>query len=385
MKVYLDNSATTALAPEVLEAMLPYMTEHYGNANSLHSFGREAFKAVDLARNQVAQAIHCKPNEVYFTSGGTESDNWVLKGIAAKHCRKGRHIIVSAIEHAAMLSTCKQLEKQGFEITYLPVDHEGLVSVEDLKAAIRKDTILVSVMLVNNEIGTIQPIRQLADVAHSAGALMHTDAVQAVGVIPVDVVELGVDLLSLSAHKFYGPKGIGALYKRTGIAIEPLMSGGHQERTMRGGTTNVPAVVGLGAAITTAVAQVEENAARIKQIRDHFVDRVLNEIPDSTFNGSKTARTAGNANISFRYIEGESILQMLDLNGIAVSTGSACSSGSLDPSHVMLAIGCTIPQSHSSIRFSFGKHNTLEEADYVVEKLKKCIGTLRAMSPLYHA
>lgn len=384
MKVYLDHSATTPVDPAVLECMLPYFSECAGNANSLHSFGRAAAAAVDKARGQVAAAIGCKPQEVYFTSGGTESDNWALKGIAAKNREKGDHIIISAIEHAAMLSSAKQLEKQGFRISYLGVDSDGIVKLDELERIIDDKTILVSVMTANNEIGTIQPIREIAKIAHTHGALMHTDAVQAVGNIPVDVRELDVDLLSLSGHKFYGPKGIGVLYKRTGVAIEPLNAGGHQERTMRGGTTNVPAVVGIGAAIELAMRNLAENAAHERMLRDRFAERVLAEIPDAIYNGSKVHRLPGNANISFRYIEGESILQMLDIQGIAVSTGSACSSGSLEPSHVMLAIGCTIPQSHSSIRFSFGKENTVEETDYVAEKLAKCIRTLREMSPLYH-
>lgn len=381
MKVYLDHSATTPVSETVLQKMLPYFSQHFGNANSLHAFGREAAQAVDASRQQVAQALGCKPSEIYFTSGGTESDNWALKGILAKNPNK-KQLILSRIEHAAMLATAKQLSKDGYTVRYLDVDREGLVNPKQLEEIITDETALVSCMLANNEIGTIQPIAELAEIAHRHGALMHTDAVQAVGSINVDVRQLHVDLLSLSAHKFYGPKGIGVLYKKTGVLIEPLIVGGHQERTMRGGTSNVPLIVGLGEAMSQATADLDSNAERIKALRDRFVERVLKEIADTVYNGSKDLRLPGNANFSFKYIEGEGLLSLLDLNGIAVSTGSACSSGSLEPSHVMLAIGCSVPQSHGSIRFSFGRENTEEQVDYVVEKLAACVKRLREMSPL---
>ena len=384
MKVYLDHAATTYTDPEVFEAMKPYFCEVFGNASSLHGFGREAAKAVDKARGQVAAALGCKPSEVYFTSGGTESDNWALKGIMHAHTDKGRHLITSRIEHHAVLHACEQLEKEGFEVTYVDVDETGKIRMDQLEAAIRPDTVLVSVMAANNEVGTVQPIGEIAKLCKAKGALFHTDAVQAVGSLPLNVSEQGIDLLSLSAHKFYGPKGVGALIVRNGVRLDKLIIGGAQERSMRGGTTNTPGIVGLGEAIARAVGGMEENNAHVKSLRDHFIDRVQKEIPDLRLNGHPTDRLPNNVNFSFEYVEGESILMTLDLKGIAVSSGSACTSGSLDPSHVLLAMGVPVELAHGSIRFTFGRRNTLEETDYTVEVLKETLQNLRAMSPLFN-
>lgn len=384
MKVYLDHAATTYTDPEVFEAMKPYFCEVFGNASSLHGFGREAAKAVDKARGQVAAALGCKPSEVYFTSGGTESDNWALKGIMHAHTDKGRHLITSRIEHHAVLHACEQLEKEGFEVTYVDVDETGKIRMDQLEAAIRPDTVLVSVMAANNEVGTVQPIGEIAKLCKAKGALFHTDAVQAVGSLPLNVSEQGIDLLSLSAHKFYGPKGVGALIVRNGVRLDKLIIGGAQERSMRGGTTNTPGIVGLGEAIARAVGGMEENNAHVRALRDHFIDRVQKEIPDLRLNGHPTDRLPNNVNFSFEYVEGESILMTLDLKGIAVSSGSACTSGSLDPSHVLLAMGVPVELAHGSIRFTFGRRNTLEETDYTVEVLKETLQNLRAMSPLFN-
>ena len=384
MKVYLDHAATTYTDPEVFEAMKPYFCEVFGNASSLHGFGREAAKAVDKARGQVAAALGCKPSEVYFTSGGTESDNWALKGIMHAHTDKGRHLITSKIEHHAVLHACEQLEKEGFEVTYVDVDETGKIRLDQLEAAIRPDTVLVSVMAANNEVGTVQPIGEIAKLCKAKGALFHTDAVQAVGSLPLNVSEQGIDLLSLSAHKFYGPKGVGALIVRNGVRLDKLIIGGAQERSMRGGTTNTPGIVGLGEAIARAVGGMEENNAHVRALRDHFIDRVQKEIPDLRLNGHPTDRLPNNVNFSFEYVEGESILMTLDLKGIAVSSGSACTSGSLDPSHVLLAMGVPVELAHGSIRFTFGRRNTLEETDYTVEVLKETLQNLRAMSPLFN-
>ena len=384
MKVYLDHAATTYTDPEVFEAMKPYFCEVFGNASSLHGFGREAAKAVDKARGQVAAALGCKPSEVYFTSGGTESDNWALKGIMHAHTDKGRHLITSKIEHHAVLHACEQLEKEGFEVTYVDVDETGKIRIDQLEAAIRPDTVLVSVMAANNEVGTVQPIGEIAKLCKAKGALFHTDAVQAVGSLPLNVSEQGIDLLSLSAHKFYGPKGVGALIVRNGVRLDKLIIGGAQERSMRGGTTNTPGIVGLGEAIARAVGGMEENNAHVRALRDHFIDRVQKEIPDLRLNGHPTDRLPNNVNFSFEYVEGESILMTLDLKGIAVYSGSACTSGSLDPSHVLLAMGVPVELAHGSIRFTFGRRNTLEETDYTVEVLKETLQNLRAMSPLFN-
>ncbi len=382
-EIYLDHSATTKLDELVLQKMLPYFTEIYGNANSQHGYGREALKGVDQARDTIAELINASPSEVYFTSGGTEADNWALKGMASAHKDKGKHIIISAIEHAAMLSSAKELEKQGFEVTLCPVLSDGIIDLEFLKNAIRDDTILISCMLANNEIGTIEPIKEIVKIAKERKIFVHTDAVQAMSSLKVDVKDLGVDLMSFSAHKFNGPKGVGVLFIKNGVKIDKLIIGGHQERTRRGGTTNVPGVVGMAEALRLTRLTMDEDNARVKAMRDHFIERVEKEIPYSRLNGSRTNRVVSNADFSFEYIEGESILFMLDLNGIAVSSGSACSSGSLDPSHVLLAIGVPIEIAHGSIRFSFGKENTMEETDYVVDKLKEIIQKLRAMSPLF--
>ena len=383
--IYFDHAATTPLDKKVLETMLPYFSEVYGNANSQHMFGREAIKAVDKARDTIAKIINAKPNEVYFTSGGTESDNWALRGIANAYKGKGKHLIISPIEHAAMLSTAKALEKEGFEIDYMQVDSEGFVDLEHLKSIIREDTILVACMLANNEIGTIEPIKEMAKLAHEKGALMFTDAVQACGVLKTDVKELGVDLMSMSSHKIYGPKGVGALFVRTGVKIDNLVLGGHQERMKRGGTTNVPGVVGFAKAFEIAESEREENFKYVSSLRDRFIDAVIEKIPFVKLNGPRENRLPANADFSFEYIEGESILFTLDLNGIAVSSGSACSSGSLEPSHVLLAIGVEEATAHGSIRFSFGKHNTIEEIDYAVSVLADGVEKLRAMSPLFNA
>lgn len=382
-EIYLDHSATTRVDERVLQKMLPYFTEIYGNANSQHGYGREALKGVDWARDTIAELINCHPSEIYFTSGGTESDNWALKGIAGAYKEKGKHIIISAIEHAAMIASCKELEKQGFSVTLCPVHKDGIIDLEFLKNAIREDTILISCMLANNEVGTIEPIKEIVKIAKEKGILVHTDAVQAMSSLKVDVKDLGVDLMSFSSHKFNGPKGVGVLFVKTGIKIDRLITGGHQERTRRGGTTNVPGVVGMAEALRLARLTMDEDNAHVKALRDHFVERVEKEIPYVRYNGSRESRVVSNADFSFEYIEGESILFMLDLSGIAVSSGSACSSGSLDPSHVLLAIGVPIEIAHGSIRFSFGKENTMEETDYVVDKLKEIIAKLRAMSPLY--
>ncbi len=384
-RIYLDNSATTHTDNDVLQKMLPYFSEVYGNGSSQHFFGREALVAIDEAREKVAKAIGAKPTEIYFTSGGTESDNWAIKGAAHALRAKGNHIITTAIEHPAVIKTCQSLEKEGFEITYLPVSEEGFVTAEQVEKAITDKTVLISVMSANNEVGTIEPIREIGAVAKSHKILFHTDAVQAVGNVPIDVVRDNIDMLSMSAHKFYGPKGVGVLYKRNGVKIERFMDGGEQERNMRASTLNTPGIVGLGAAIEKAVADMEKNNAHVAKLRNRFVEEVLKNIPDVRFNGAKdmSRRLASNANFSFEYIEGESILMSLDLAGIAVSSGSACSSGSLEPSYVLLSLGVPIELAHGSIRFSFGKDNTMEEVEYTLQKLYETVARLREMSPLF--
>jgi len=383
--IYLDHAATTPLSENALKAMLPYFSEKFGNANSQHAFGREGAAAVDEARRTVAECIGAKPSEVYFTSCGTEADNWAIKGIAAQYKDKGRHIITSVIEHPAVYTTCKQLEKYGYRVTYLPVDGEGFVSPKDLEKAIDDETILVSIMFANNEIGTIEPIKELCEVAHKHGVLFHTDAVQATGAVRYDVKELGVDLLSMSAHKFYGPKGVGALYVRNGLRIEKYLTGGEQERAHRGGTTDTAGVVGMAVALKDAMTTLDEDNKYVASLRDRFVKAVLDNIDEIYYNGAKDTakRLPNNANFSFRYIEGESILFSLDLAGVCASSGSACSSGSLEPSRTLLSIGVPIGTAHGSIRFTFGKHNTVEEVDYAVEQLIETVNKLRAMSPLY--
>ncbi|MEG1612643.1 MAG: cysteine desulfurase NifS [Clostridia bacterium] len=381
--IYLDHAATTNVDDEVLAQMLPYFVEKYGNANSQHGLGRETAFAVDKGRRQVATAINAKQNEIYFTSGGSESDNWAIRGIAMANKDKGRHIISSNVEHPAVTNTLKSLEREGFEVTYLKVNSDGIVEVSDLVNAIRPDTILVSIMFANNEIGTIQPIDELVKVAHSKGIIFHTDAVQAVGTLDIDVKALDVDLLSMSAHKFYGPKGIGALYIRNGLHISRLINGGEQERSQRAGTTNTPAIVGMGFALEKAVANREKNNQHIKDLRDHFVKRVIDEIQFVRYNGHPEKRLPSNANFSFEYIEGESILFTLDMSGICASSGSACSAGSLEPSSTIMALGVQEDMVHGSIRFSFGKENTLSDVDFTVDRLKETVERLRSMSPLF--
>lgn len=380
--IYLDHAATTPLDTEVFNKMTPYFTEIFGNANSQHYFGREAVKAVDNARDIIAEEIGAKASEIYFTSGGTEADNWAIRGVAHAYQDKGNHLIISAIEHHAMLTTAEELKKEGFEISICPVDEEGSVKIDELKKLIRKDTIFIGVMTANNEIGTIQPIDEISKIAHENGIIFFTDAVQAMGALKINVKDSDIDLMSFSGHKFYGPKGIGVLYIKNGLKIGKIITGGHQERTMRGGTTNVPATVGIAYALQKANKTLKEDSEYVSSLRDRFIDRVLKEIPDVKLNGARYNRLPNNASISFRYIEGESILFSLDLNGIAVSSGSACSSGSLDPSHVLLAIGLPVGQAHGTIRFTFGKHNTVEEVDYTVETLKAIIKRLRELSPL---
>ena len=384
MKVYLDNSATTAVDSEVLKEMLPYFQEVYGNPSSLHSFGRQALKAVDNAREKIAELINAKPNEIYFTSGGSESDNWALKGAIKASKLKKKHIITTKIEHPAILETCEQLEKDGVEITYVGVDSNGQVSVEDIKNAVRDDTVIISVMFANNEMGAIQPIAEIGEFCREEGILFHTDAVQAMDSQDIDVRAMNIDMLSMSAHKFHGPKGIGVLYIRSGVRIDRLIAGGHQERKGRAGTTDTPLIVGMAKALELAKEQREENNARIKGLRDAFMERVLKEIPFTYLNGGLEHRLPNNLNLSFAYVEGESILMCLDLEGIAVSSGSACSSGSLEPSHVILALGVKEELAHSSIRFSLGKDTTQEEMDYTFEVLKSTIERLRGMSPLFN-
>ena len=385
-KVYLDNAATTRVHPEVVQAILPYFTEQYGNPSSPHSWGQEAEAALMRARAQVAAALNAaKPEEIIFTGGGSESDNMVLRGVAHAYARKGRHIITSAVEHHAVLHTLEAMEREGLaEVTYLPVDADGLVSVQDVADAIRPDTILVSIMFANNEVGTIMPVAEIGALCRERGVLFHTDAVQAVGHVPVDVQAQNIDLLSLSAHKFHGPKGIGALYVKKGVRVPALILGGAQECGKRAGTENVPGIVGLGAAIERASAHLEEHAAHMRGLRDRLIAGVEQRIPDVKLNGHRTKRLPGNVNFSIRYIEGESILLMLDINGVAASSGSACTSGSLDPSHVLLAMGLTHEVAHGSLRMTLSEFTTEQEIDYVLELLPKIVERLRAMSPLYH-
>lgn len=385
-RVYLDNAATTAVKPEVLEKMLPYFSEIYGNPSSLHYFGREAHKAVDAARVQVADALGAKPSEIIFTGGGSEGDNMIIRGIAsqAKQKGKGNHIITTAVEHHAVLHTCADLEKQGFEVTYLPVDEYGRITAEQVKEAIREDTILVSVMFANNEVGTIMPIKEIGEICHERKIPFHTDAVQAVGHIEIDVKEMNIDLLSLSAHKFHGPKGVGAVYVRTGIALPALITGGAQERKKRAGTENLAGIVGLGAAIEIASKNIPERAAALAAKRDRLISGIMETIPEVKLNGHPAERLPGNVNFSILYIEGEAILLMLDINGIAGSSGSACTSGSLDPSHVLLAMGLKHEVAHGSLRLTLSDETTDEDIDYVLEVLPKVVTRLRDMSPLYH-
>ncbi len=381
--VYFDHAATTPVDERVLQKMLPYFTDNFGNPNSQHWFGRRSVTAVDEARDTVASLIGAKPSEIYFTSGGTESDNWAIRGAAHARAEKGKHLIISAVEHPAMITTAKELEKEGFEVSLAPVDEYGAVDVEKLKSLLRPDTIFVGIMTANNEVGTIQPLAEISGLCRERGILFFTDAVQAAGALKIDVNDPAVDLLSFSGHKFYGPKGVGVLYIRSGLKLGKIITGGHQERTMRGGTTNVPAIVGLAEALRLAQEEREKNAAYVSSLRDRFISRVLHEIPYVKLNGHPQNRLPANANFSFRYIEGESLLFSLDLASIAVSSGSACSSGSLEPSHVLLAMGLPEGLAHGSIRFSFGKDNTPAQIDYAVDKLKEIVVKLRALSPLF--
>jgi len=382
--IYFDNGATTSLKKEVYDAMAPYLTEYYGNASSkFYGIGRDAGKAVFEARETVAREIGAKVNEVYFTGSGCEADNWAIKGIAFANRGKGNHIITSAIEHHAILNTCVWLEKNGFEVTYLPVDSDGRISPESVEQAITENTILISIMTVNNEIGTIQPIREISEIAKSHKVLFHTDAVQAVGHMPIDVTELGVDLMSISAHKFHGPKGVGVLYIRNGVKIDNLIHGGGQERGKRAATENLAGIVGMAKALELANVNLSENMAKMQRLRDRLIAGIEEKIPYCRLNGSREHRVCNNVNFSFRYIEGESILMLLDMNGIAASSGSACASGSLDPSHVLLAIGLPHEIAHGSLRLSVSDENTDEEVDRVLEVLPGIIERLRQMSPLY--
>ena len=383
-KVYLDNAATTALSPAVLEQMMPYLTTIYGNPSSPHSFGQEARKGVEHARDQVAKALNALPEEIIFTGCGTESDNTVLFGVAERYAKKGNHIITTNVEHHAILHTCEALEKRGVKVTYLPVDENGMVTAEQVEKAITDQTILVSIMFANNEVGTIMPVAEIGKVCREHGVLFHTDAVQAVGHVPVDVKAMNIDMLSLSAHKFHGPKGVGALYVKKGIRLPAYVMGGAQERNRRAGTENVAGIVGLGAAIEIAVQQLPESAARMAKLRDKLIAGIAERIPEVKLNGHPTLRLPNNVNYSIKYIEGESILLMLDMNGIAASSGSACTSGSLDPSHVLLALGLTHEVAHGSVRLTLSDETTEEDIDYVLEVLPKVAERLRAMPPLYH-
>ena len=383
-RIYMDNAATTRVSEPVAQAMMPYLTEVFGNPSSVHSFGREARKALDHARAQVAQALGAEPKEIYFTGCGTESDNWAIRGAAYAHKDKGNHIITTTIEHHAVLHTCEQLEKEGFEVTYLEVDEYGRVDVKALEAAIRPTTILITVMAANNEIGTLEPIEEIGRIAREHKVLFHTDAVQAIGSVPFDVKRMNIDMLSLSGHKFHAPKGVGALYIRSGVRIDRFIRGGAQERGQRAGTENLASIVGMGRAIELAIQNLEAHNAKLSALRDRLIQGILSNIPEVRLNGHPTMRLPGNVNVSIRYIEGESLLLSLDLKGIAASSGSACTSGSLDPSHVLLAIGLPHEIAHGSLRFSLSEENTEAEVDYVIDTLREIVDRLRAMSPLYN-
>ncbi len=381
--IYLDNAATTKTAPEVVEAMLPYFTENFGNPSSVYSFASKNKEAIVKQRDIIADALGAKANEIYFTAGGSESDNWALKATAEAYKAKGNHIITTKIEHHAILHTAEYLERNGFEVTYLNVDEDGVVKMDELKAAIRPTTILISIMFANNEIGTIQPVKEIGQIAHENGILFHTDAVQAFGQVPINVDEYHIDMLSASGHKLNGPKGIGFLYIRKGVKIRSFVHGGGQERKRRAGTENVPGIIGLGAAVSRAVRTMDARTQKETELRDYMINRVLDEIPHTKLNGHRQNRLPNNTNFSFRFIEGESLLIMLDMKGICGSSGSACTSGSLDPSHVLLAIGLPHEIAHGSLRLTLSEETTKEEIDYVIEELKAIVERLRNMSPLY--
>ena len=383
MDNYFDNAATTRTDDEVLKEMLPYFSQSYGNPSSIYKIGRENRKAVEEAREKVAKAINAEPNEIYFTAGGSESDNTAIRGIAYAYKQRGNHIITSKIEHPAVLETCKQLEKEGFEVSYIGVDEKGIVNLEELKNSIKETTTLITIMFANNEIGTIEPIKEIGKIAKENNIIFHTDAVQAVGSVKIDVKEMNIDSLSLSGHKFYGPKGIGALYVKKSVRFQKFVNGGHQEKNKRAGTENVPGIVGLGKAIEVAYSNLEEHNKKIKELRDYYVEEVRKRIPYIKINGDMENRLPGNSNISFRFIEGEGLLLNLDLKGICASSGSACTSGSLDPSHVLLAIGLPHEIAHGSLRITIGKYNTKEEVDYLLNNLEEIVSRLRNMSPLW--
>lgn len=381
--IYLDNAATTRCAREALDAMLPFFLEQYGNASSIYRLGAESKKAIKKARTVIAESLHADPAEIYFTAGGSEADNWALIAAAEAYSQKGKHIITSKIEHHAILHTCEYLEKRGFQITYVDVDENGIIRLDELEKAIRQDTILISVMFANNEIGTIQPIGEIGRLARERGILFHTDAVQAYGHLPIDVEELSIDMLSASGHKLNGPKGIGFLYIRKGVKIRSFIHGGAQERGRRAGTENVPGIVGFGAAVEKAFSNLEERRQKETGLRDYLIAEIEKQIPYCRLNGDREKRLPGNVNFSFRFIEGESLLIMLDMKGICASSGSACTSGSLDPSHVLLAIGLPHEIAHGSLRLTLSEDNTKEEMDRVVATLREIVEKLRAMSPLY--
>lgn len=382
-RIYLDNAATTKTSQEVVDAMLPYFTENYGNASSIYEVGQRSKEAITTAREDIAKVLGAKTEEIYFTAGGSEADNWALKAAFEAYSKKGNHIITTKIEHHAILHTCEYLEKKGAEITYLDVDENGLVNLDELQKAIRPETILISIMFANNEIGTIEPVKEIGMIAKEHGVLFHTDAVQAFGQVPIDVDEMNIDMLSSSAHKINGPKGIGFLYIRKGVKIRSFVHGGAQERKRRAGTENVPGIVGYGVAAKRAAETMEVRTAKERELRDYFIDRVLKEIPYVKLNGDPVKRLPNNINLSFRFVEGESLLIMLDMKGIAASSGSACTSGSLDPSHVLLAIGLPHEIAHGSLRLTLGEDTTKEDLDYTLERLKEIIGKLRDLSPLY--
>lgn len=381
--IYLDNAATTRTAPEVVEAMLPFFSEYYGNASSIYSLGSASKKALNQARRTLADYLGARQEEIYFTAGGSEADNWALKAAAEAYREKGKHIITTRIEHHAVLHTCEYLEKQGYEVTYAGVDENGIVKLEELEAAIRPDTILISVMYANNEVGTLQPIREIGQIAHDRGILFHTDAVQAFGQLPIQVDELHIDMLSASAHKVNGPKGVGCLYIRSGLKIRSFIHGGAQERSRRAGTENIPGIVGFGKAIERAVRIMPDKIKKETMLRDYLIEQIYEKIPYCRLNGDRDRRLPGNVNFSFQFVEGESLLIMLDMKGICGSSGSACTSGALDPSHVLLALGLSHELAHGSLRLTLSEENTREEMDIVVEAIAEIVGKLRAMSPLY--